>query len=59
MDEELTRKAAERLWSLVSPVEPTEDIAVILEDYTWVVTQLAQDPDFRALVLQATTEVPR
>jgi hypothetical protein len=58
--EETRRRAADELWKLIArnPV-PTEDAQTCEEYYTWLVGQLAEDPDFQALVHATAREMAR
>jgi hypothetical protein len=57
---ETRRRAADELWKLiVSNPAPTEDDQTCEEYYTWLVGQLAEDPDFQALVHATAREMAK
>ena len=47
-----SQRAAGKLWSLINQVTPSEDVAFMLGQCEWVVTELIQDSDFHELVLR-------
>lgn len=58
--EETRQRAADELWKLIANnPAPTEDDQKCEDYYTWLVGQLAEDPDFQALVLATAREMAK